>query len=1291
MREHDTFISKGFLKSHWALDYKAFKGSDVEVDLLAKLKLWAKRADLKETSAEPAFIETFFKQIWGYEHAGQVEGDAGYNQYPKLPIDGGGPKGGKGYPDLAIGWFNREGIPDTPQIMCEFKDIKSRLDAPQNRKSSNRSPVKQCLDYINAARRGMVGNESVLPTWGIVTDMNEFRLYWFDRAPAQYLQFVIQPEDLFDGSGLLGNTEESGFERFLFYKLFHRDTLLTTGGTSRLAQLIGHHWVEEQRLEKRFYGEYREYRERLYLALVQSNPNFAGTKGRLVRLAQKILDRCIFIFFCEDMGLAIKYPPQLLRDLLVEQSKLNTYDPNGNNIWALIKDLFSAMNTGAESFAGHKINQFNGGLFAVDAELESLKIPNDLFCQKGQGHDSTSLYAYKTTLLYMSAAYNYASDMAQGLTTPKLEDGKEDDEHRKERSASSLSLYTLGRIFEQSITELEILEAEADGRVSINKLSKRKTDGVYYTPEWVVERIVDETIGGRLDQMKSDCGWPLSGLPSQKSLKDYEAQLEQIKVLDPACGSGAFLITALKYLLTEWRNVLDIREQLVKKKVKNKLSKTMIENAEDQRIRSILQKNLYGVDINSASVEITRLALWLHTARSDKPLSSLDANIRCGNSLIGSDFYKGAVTLDIYDDTEKERVNVFDWDVEFPDAYAHTDKNKNGFDAVIGNPPYVKLQHFIKANPDMAAYLKDGRPDPDGKLFKGYKSAKTGSFDLYLPFIEKGIDLLNADGRLGYIAPNVWVVNEYGKGLRGMVALNKYLYGWVDFKSHQIFKEATIYTSLQFFSKKSNQNVNIVLAANGEVPKYPWESKQSLKYENLSYGERWLLVTGKERKLINKLKKNCFTLDDKHLTEGIFQGLITSADYVYHLRRVGKNKYLRADGSGNVEVELEDDIMKPLVSGPHAKRYLKPHTDISLLFPYKIKNGKTRLISEAELNKTYPKTWKYLKSFEVELRARENSKLDVDDSWYRFGRTQNLGIQETTKLIVAQTVPNLRVCIDAQAKFYLNNVRVNGIQTRTVQCAYFLLGVLNSPVCNFVFTRTAKPKDGGWYEANKQFIAPLPIPKTTKENQKSIGAQAKALQGLHTRRRDLVNKLDHRFSNAQSELRPIDFIFPTLETKEILADKAPSNLNKLEKKRWIKKEYEANLDIKYSEITERFRSECEIKTSFDDGELVLKIDDITVLSGIFLEDDEGDFIAAQWNVFGSTFPMTPKTNGKKLCGLLRKLVVTNNKSLIKQIIAYQKQLTEAEKKIDAMEKNINADIYKLYKLTDSEIKLIEAG
>ena len=156
-------------------------------------------------------------------------------------------KGGMGYADLAMGWFDYDGVSPVPQILCEFKDVKSNLDAPQkSRKSNPRSPVKQCLDYLSAARRGLFGNEAILPSWGIVTDMNEFRLYWYDRAPQQYIRFVVRPVDLFQGEGLLTDTENARFDRFLFWKLFHSDTLLTVGGHSKLEQLIAQQWVKER-------------------------------------------------------------------------------------------------------------------------------------------------------------------------------------------------------------------------------------------------------------------------------------------------------------------------------------------------------------------------------------------------------------------------------------------------------------------------------------------------------------------------------------------------------------------------------------------------------------------------------------------------------------------------------------------------------------------------------------------------------------------------------------------------------------------------------------------------------------------------------------------------------------------------------------------------------------------------------------------------------------------------------------------------------------------------------------
>jgi type I restriction-modification system DNA methylase subunit len=162
-------------------------------------------------------------------------------------------------------------------------------------------------------------------------------------------------------------------------------------------------------------------------------------------------------------------------------------------------------------------------------------------------------------------------------------------------------------------------------------------------------------------------------------------RLKSFTVVDPACGSGAFLITALRYLVEAWHEVRGLRRQITKGRAEK--------DSDDEVIAEILTSNIYGVDINPASVEITRLALWLHTARGDKPLSTLDDNIREGNSLIGSDFYTGQIDLAFYDDIQKERVNAFDWETSFANVFEH-----GGFDAVVGNPPYVKLQNFRKVD-----------------------------------------------------------------------------------------------------------------------------------------------------------------------------------------------------------------------------------------------------------------------------------------------------------------------------------------------------------------------------------------------------------------------------------------------------------------------------------------------------------------------------------------------------------------------------------------------------------------
>ena len=222
-------------------------------------------------------------------------------------------------------------------------------------------------------------------------------------------------------------------------------------------------------------------------------------------------------------------------------------------------------------------------------------------------------------------------------------------------------------------------------------------------------------------------------------------------------------------------------------------------------IATILRDNIYGVDINPASVEIAKLALWLHSARASAPLSSLEHTIRIGNSLVGEDFWTGRQrTAEI-----EERVRAFDWRAAFPEVWP--DGQEGGFDIVLGNPPYVKLQNLMKVDPDVVAYLTAERGGDT------YQSARTGNFDLYLPFIEKGLRLLAPGGRMAYIAPSLWAVNQYGEGLRRLVRRGRHLDRWLDFKSHQMFEDVITYTALQFFTREPR---DIVRIANGAKRRY---------------------------------------------------------------------------------------------------------------------------------------------------------------------------------------------------------------------------------------------------------------------------------------------------------------------------------------------------------------------------------------------------------------------------------------------------------------------------------------
>lgn len=1267
-----------FLRAQWSSEFDAFQNGPESAALLDRLRAWAARDPLTERASETAFIQRFFVETWGY----RLQGDQtpAYTCRPQFEVGGAGQSGGTGFADLALGHFG-SGSDGIPQVLGEFKDIRSGLDAKQARKGNTRSPVEQCFDYLHAAWQSRDRDCLVEPFFALVTDMTEFRLYARRLGRGQFQRFVLSESGSATEPGLLADTPAAAFRRFVFWRLFRPDMLLAERGAPLLDRLLRDQIVREKAIEKDFYREYREYRQFVYLTLVEANPGFSGTRSQLVRLTQRFLDRCIFILFCEDMGRVLRYPPALLREILIEKSQSRFYDPEGSGPWDEMRSLFRTMRDGG-NFGPHPIVRFNGGLFEEDPALDSLHIPAKVFCANGQG---TNLLAHPRTLLHFSAAYNFGLSSAAG-----------------ERA---ISLYTLGRIFEQSITELEIMEAEADGRPSINLLSKRKTDGVYYTPEWVVNMIVEQTVGTRLEDIKGELGF--ANLPPLddaaiveyriflkdkrrsahtaakwiKFLDAYRFRLDRLRIVDPACGSGAFLIQALNRLVEEYRWVVAEKERI-------EGERGVFD--QDSIIRSILSHNIYGVDINQESVEITKLALWLHTAAPGKPLCALDDNIRCGNSLVGpdfSDFYRQRhqTLFDQIDENERERINAFDWHAAFPGVFSH-----GGFDCVIGNPPYIKLQHFRRAQDDVAAYLVEAR-NPDGSPL--YASTQSGNFDMYLPFIEKGVRLLHPAGRMGYIAPNVWMVNEYGKPLRQLVRHTRVLDRWLDFKSYQVFDEAITYTALQFFRGSPAAALTCAFAPDGNAAAVDWQTADRVPYAELPEEEAWTLAPKAELELVRRLITGFESMENS--CTGIFVGIQTSLNDIFHLEEIAPGKFRNLIMSESDFVELDSDLVHPLVKGPGAKRYCWESGNMRILIPYFAVGNRAVLIPEADLKSKYPKTWSYFSRYEAQLRERENGKMDLPTSWWAYNYPKNIEKQMKPRLLVAGTAPELRVSADFNGDSVQDDRRVFAISVTEQSDLGFLLALLNSPVCGYIFKRIARPKSGGFFDIEKQFIAPLPIPDATPEERMEVGQHARELQDLHTLRRDTIAKLDQRLNCPQtSPVSPApkeEWLWAAVGSPASWkqAPAAPAGLPNRELTAWSKQRHAEALQQRHDALDALLQPGSTLAVTNTDDELALHLAGREALR--LYDRPDTPFLAAQWRHALRDLNVTEAFNATRLLKLLLTLRTTPEPTLRDRILALDTEITTLDQTIATREAELNAIIYRLYRLTPEEVAMVEGG
>jgi hypothetical protein len=364
------------------------------------------------------------------------------------------------------------------------------------------------------------------------------------------------------------------------------------------------------------------------------------------------------------------------------------------------------------------------------------------------------------------------------------------------------------------------------------------------------------------------------------------------------------------------------------------------------------------------------------------------------------------------------------------------------------------------------------------------------------------------------------------------------------------------------------------------------------------------------------------------------------------------------------------------------------------LFPYDLTGNKPALYSAQSMQTKFPKGWSYLQRHEMALRGRENGKFNTD-GWYQFGRNQNIDKQECAKLIVPRLVQRLFCAVDETGSVFLDNVDVGGILMSGEERLFFVAGIINSPVCNFVWRRISKPFQNNFRSANKQFIAPLPIPDATPAQATQVADQASALQTLHTQYRDKRMALTRTLAAKQlsDATKTPDALFGEsvkAKTIEARATLAAPGLKGTALKRWVNDEIDKLLTIELEALSTRLRPGVKLEVVQGDGEIALKADAATAFT-IYVDQNECAFIAAQWRQVIRTTSITPSLTARKLLDALLNLKTTDLDPLRNNITTLDAELVTMEKQIVLDETTLNTLVYKLYGLNDAEIKQIERG
>ena len=629
----------------------------------------------------------------------------------------------------------------------------------------------------------------------------------------------------------------------------------------------------------------------------------------------------------------------------------------------------------------------------------------------------------------------------------------------------------LSQIYEKYLANKIILHS--DKTVGIEEEPEVvASNGVIPTPKIIVDQIIQRA----LDPVMARKG------------KDW---IDNLHVADICCGSGTFLISLFDYLSEKRIEQLSSQDDPDEAMVIPSNDKTW--HLTLRAKQELAVKTIFGVDINPYAAEVTRFSILLKLLEEEssgsieyylatykeKVLPDLGENIKCGNSLVDDrylEFNKSAVE----DDNLLNSLKIFNWNNEFPVI-----EETGGFDAIVGNPPYVRIQNLVKYSESEIKYYQS-------KISPFTVGAKD-IFDKYYLFIERALQLTNEKGIVGYIVPHKFFIIKGGKKLRSVITSSSNLCWITHFGVTQVFPGRSTYTAILILDK--NPSMKLKFQRISKLTEDELANAQVLDYESSDYGsDPWTFLSKDATSLFKRIRSGK-TVPLKDISE-ISVGLQTSADKIYIIKPDKETKGEVHFSQGGKEWKIEKGILLPSIYDAQFGLFGKPKANSKIIFPYKIEKGKAVLYSEKEMESKFPLCWKYLKSHKRTLKKRDIGGGKVV-KWYQYGRSQSLTkFHDTKKLIwpVLSTGPNYALD-DGNLQFTGGgNGPYYSILPGKRYSIYYILAIISHPVFESLVKSRASEFRGAYYSHGKQFIANLPIRRIAWNSKKDRTAHDKIVE-----------------------------------------------------------------------------------------------------------------------------------------------------------------------------------------------------